>query len=117
MFQVQSAFYKVRRGEVETGIEELNKSLVAYENALKDTFFNGSKPGVVDYMLWPWFSYFPLLRETGFVLNADGKLPRLAAWFQSMQADDAVQKNIIPDATTKKFMESMKQGTVDYDIE
>jgi len=107
----------VRGGDAENGTLELKQSLAVYEEALGDTFFGGSKPAMVDYMLWPWFSYLPALSAFGFVLNADGKLPKLAAWVKAMQADEAVQKTTIPEETVKKFTESMKQGKIDYDIE
>jgi glutathione S-transferase len=114
---VQSAFYKIAGGDAENGISDLNKSLVAYEEALNGTFFGGSKPAMVDYMLWPWFENLPRLSEYGFVLNADGTLPKLAAWVKAMQADEAVQKTKVPDEIVKKFRETMKQGKADYDIE
>jgi len=72
---------------------------------------------MVDYMLWPWFESLPRLSEFGFVLNADGTLPKLAAWVKAMQADEAVQKTKVPDEIVKKFRETMKQGKADYDIE
>ena len=72
---------------------------------------------MVDYMLWPWFAYLPTLSEKGFVLNADDKLPKLAAWVNAMQADEAVRKTTIPEEIVKKFMETMKQGKTNYDVE
>jgi len=114
---VQSAFYKIFGGDAQSGIEDLNASLAAYEEALQDTFFGGSKPGMVDYMIWPWFGYLPRLSESGFVLNADGKLPKLADWVKAMQADEAVQETTVPAETVKKFAATVKQGKPDYDIE
>ena len=95
----------------------MKESLAVYEEELHDTFFGGSKPGMVDYMIWPWFEALLRLSEAGFLLNADGKLPKLAAWVKSMQADEAVQKTKVPDAIVNKFMETMKQGKANYDIE
>jgi len=114
---VQSAFYKVFSQEGENAVENLNKSLVDYEEALQGTFFGGSKPAMVDYMLWPWFDFLSGLGETGFVLNGDGKLPKLAAWVKAMQADEAVKKTKVPDEIRKKFIESRKQGEPNYDVE
>jgi len=114
---VQSAFYKIFGGDIQSGIEDLNNSLVPYEEALQDTFFGGSKPGMVDYMIWPWFAYLPRLSESGFVLNADGKLPKVDAWVKAMLADEAVQKTTVPAEIVKKFIESRKQGKPNYDIE
>ena len=91
--------------------------MAAYETALQNTFFGGEKPAMVDYMLWPWFSSLPALSEYGFVLNADGKLPKLASWMKAMQADEAVKQTTIPDEIMKKFMATVKQGKTDYDVE
>jgi glutathione S-transferase len=105
------------RGDVQTGIEALNKNLPAYEAELHGTFFGGSKPAMVDYMIWPMMENIPKLSEAGFVFNADGKLPKLAAWFKAMEADEAVKKTKVPDDIMTKFMESMKEGKPNYDIE
>jgi glutathione S-transferase len=72
---------------------------------------------MVDYMLWPWFERLALLSDAGFVLNADGKLPKLAAWVNEMQADEAVQKVKVPEATMRRFGATARQGNADYDIE
>jgi len=114
---VTSAFYKILRADAKQGIEDINKNLAAYEEALTDTFFGGSKPAMVDYMLWPWVERFPLLSDAGFQLNADGKFPKLAAWVEAMEADEAVQKVKVPLELTKKFMEGYKQGKIEYDFE
>ena len=95
----------------------MDSSLVTYEEALKDTFFGGSTPALVDYMIWPWFERFSLLAEKGFTFNADGKLPKLAAWIKAMQNDKNVQKVKVPEATLKKFMDGYVQGKPEYDIE
>jgi glutathione S-transferase len=114
---VQSAFYEVLGDDSKTGIENLNKSLAVYEGLLDDTFFGGSKPAMVDYMLWPWFSALHTLSEAGFVLNADGKLPKLAAWVKAMKADEAVRQTAIPEELIQKFRATIKQGKIDYDVE
>ncbi len=98
-------------------MEDLNNSLVPYEEALEDRFFGGSKPAMVDYMLWPWFERLALLSDAGYVLNADGNLPKLAAWVNEMQADEAVQKVKVPEAIVRKFRATAQQGNTDYDIE
>ena len=95
----------------------MNKHLATYEDALRDKFFGGSKPAMIDYMFWPWFERFPLLAESGFQFNADGKLPKLAAWIKEMEANEAVQKIRVPIETMKKFFEGYRQGKPEYDFE
>ena len=88
-----------------------------YEKELKETFFAGSKPGMVDYMIWPWFERFFILKEHGFVLNDDDKLPKLAAWVAAMEADPTVKNVRVPTATMTKFLIDVQKGHVDYDVE
>ena len=112
-----SAFYKILRGDPKKGIEDMNQNLLPYEQGLQETFFGGSQPGMVDYMLWPWFERLPLLTEMGFTLNSDGQFPKLAAWIESMEHDENVQKIKVPLETMKKFMDGYRQGKPDYDFE
>lgn len=72
---------------------------------------------MVDYMLWPWFERLPLLVESGYTFNADGRFPKLAAWIQSMEGNENVQKVKVPLETMKKFMDGYKQGKPEYDLE
>lgn len=116
LFQVGTAYYKILRVDAAKGIEELNKNLAAYEQALNNTFFGGSKPALVDYMLWPWFERLPLLADAGYEFNSDGKSPKLAAWIKAMESDENVQQVKVPIEVTKKFMDSYRQGTPEYDI-
>jgi glutathione S-transferase len=95
----------------------LNENLLAYENALENRFFGGATPGMTDYMLWPWFERFPILKSHGFVLNDDGKLPKLAAWVQAMESDEAVTSIKIPEKSIQLFIESVQQNQNNYDIE
>lgn len=112
-----SAFYKILRGDPKKGIEDMNANLVPYEHALREKFFAGSKPGMIDYMLWPWFERLPLLADMGFTFNGDGQCPKLAAWIEAMEQDENVQKIKVPLSTTKKFMDGYRQGKPEYDIE
>ncbi|CAF1268722.1 unnamed protein product [Rotaria sordida] len=114
---ITTPFYKILRSGGKEGCEDLNKNLKTYEDALNNTYFGGSKPAMVDYMLWPWFERFPLLNDAGFQLNADGKLPKLAAWTKAMEANETVQKVKVPLELMKKFMNGYLQGKVEYDFE
>ncbi|CAF1446117.1 unnamed protein product [Adineta steineri] len=114
---VMSSFYKIVRQSEGNNIEELNNTLAIYEEALHDTFFGGFKPGMFDFMIWPWFERFPVISESGFVLNADGKLPKLAKWVEAMKANEVVQKVKVPEEMMKKFFNTVREGKADYDIE
>ena len=112
-----TAFYRILRGDAQKGIEDMNQNLGSYEEALKDTFFGGSKPGMVDYMLWPWFERLPLLTEKGFVFNENGRFPKLEAWIAAMHADENVQKVKVPQDLTRRFMQGYIEGNVEYDFD
>lgn len=112
-----SPFYQVFRQTEGNPIDELNAQLKSYEDALQETFFGGSKPAMIDYMLWPWFELLPALKDSGYVLNADGKLPKLEAWVKAMEADAVVQKVKLPQDTIKRYVATMRQGKTDYDVE
>jgi pyrimidodiazepine synthase len=112
-----SPFYKILRGDRQKGIEDINQSLIVYENALQTKFFAGSQIGMIDYMLWPWFERFSLLIDYDFTFNNDGQFPKLAAWMTLMEADDVVQKVRVPFTSMKTFMAGYLQGKPDYDCE
>lgn len=45
------------------------------------TFFAGSKPGILDYSIWPWFERFTILSSIiGDKYDFDGKFPRLVSF-------------------------------------
>ena len=113
---VISAFYKTFRDDPKEGGEDLNKSLAVYEELLAGKFFGGSKPAMVDYMIWPWFERLPILSDIGYVFNADGKFPKLAAWIEAMQADEAVKKIQVPIELATKYLQSYRKGAPEYDI-
>jgi glutathione S-transferase len=102
---------------VQKDIEELNEQLVIYEKALKDPFFGGSSPAMLDYMIWPIFHRFPMIKEHGFLFNDNGEFPKLAAWVEAMKADRAVQQTDIPLPELKRFYDGYFQGVSNYDFE
>ncbi|CAF1285426.1 unnamed protein product [Adineta ricciae] len=114
---VVGPFYKILRGDPKEGIESINKGLTTYEETLQNTYFGGSKPAMVDYMLWPWFERLPLLKDAGFQFNADGNLPKLAEWIQNMENNESVQKVKVPFDILKKFIDGYVQGKPEYDFE
>lgn len=116
MFQVAIPFIKILRSSGKEGVCDINRNFVAYEDALTNTFFAGAQPGMIDYMLWPWFERLPLLNDAGYCFNCDGRFPRLASWIQAMEANEHVQRIKVPIESTKKFMDGFRQGKPDYDL-
>lgn len=69
---VITKFHKVTRDAV--NLTDFGKALDKYEEELKKrgtTFFGGSEPGMLDYMVWPWYERLGLLKFRGFELDED----------------------------------------------
>jgi len=121
--KVTSPFYKVMTSANATyeDFEVVVNELEAFEKELDrrgNNFFGGSQPGMVDYMIWPWFErlqMFKFLHGDKFVLPQD-KLPKLAKWVEAMKNDEAVKKYYVAPETHAAFMRTHQAGTPDFDI-
>ncbi|KAG5669332.1 hypothetical protein PVAND_017220 [Polypedilum vanderplanki] len=81
-------------------------------NERNSKFFGGEKPGMTDYMIWPWFERFEVLNfmlEEKFKLDKD-RFPKLSEWFDGMMNDEAVRRNFIDIDDHYRFV-----TTRDYD--
>ncbi|XP_017862249.1 PREDICTED: pyrimidodiazepine synthase [Drosophila arizonae] len=90
--------------------EELGKRGSAY--------FSGSKPGFVDYMIWPWFERLPVIK---FVLedryNFDVKrFAKLNAWIELMLKDEWVKSFYVTPEQHVEFWRTRKAGNANYDM-
>lgn len=85
---ISAPFYKAFYGtETEIDPELYNQILVGidiYENELKvrgSKFFGGDKPGMLDYMIWPWFERLLALKyyvKDAFKLDQE-RLPKVVS--------------------------------------
>ncbi|XP_026759430.1 pyrimidodiazepine synthase-like isoform X2 [Galleria mellonella] len=80
------------------GSEQIIQTLDIFEKELASrgtNYFGGNRPGMLDYMIWPWIERLLLLR----CVNAkkfDSKrslFPNFADWSDQMQLDDIVKKH------------------------
>lgn len=111
----------------------LTKGLDMFETELEaraTLFFGGaSAPGMLDYMIWPWFERFqdlvqPTHHFPGLVrVEQDERvgLDSLTVIFQTkwmlrMSQDGAVQAYSIPKEIHLKFFQDLVQGKQDYDM-
>jgi len=101
---------------------EFAEVLAPFEAELKrrgTLYFGGStQPGMLDYMIWPWFERIPLLKvyfPTLYDYEA-AKLqnPSLEKWRQAMKEDPAVKSFHVSTENHHKFIESMLSGTNNY---
>jgi glutathione S-transferase len=81
-------------------------------------FFGGEKPGMVDYMIWPWCERVDMF---AYILGDKYELDKvrfnkLIDWKDAMKEDPAVKAIFISAENHFKFRESHLKGVPDYDM-
>ncbi|XP_053666841.1 pyrimidodiazepine synthase-like [Anopheles marshallii] len=102
-------------------ITEFGAGLDIFEKELKargTPYFGGDKPGMIDYMIWPWCERVDLLK---FALGDKYELDKerfgkLLQWRDLMEKDEAVKESFISTENHTKFLQSRKNGENNYDI-
>ncbi|ODN05183.1 Pyrimidodiazepine synthase [Orchesella cincta] len=86
-------------------------------------FFAGSeKPGMLDYMIWPWMERLPsleLIHEANAPTLRNGRQrhPLLSAWEKAMIADDAVKESYLSPEIHAKYRSMKRSGEpINYDF-
>lgn len=97
---------------------EISKILDNYEKALgSEDFFGGKNPGITDYMIWPWFERFETLKPLTNNELDKKRFPKLTAWVQRMQKQDAVKQCASEPSQILEFYKvSLTNQEPDYDI-
>lgn len=99
-----------------------NLALFEKELSRRNTkFFGGdNEPGMLDYMIWPWFERFPTLKVLFPNLydyeNGKQEHPRLESWRKAMKEDPAVKEYYLSTEVHIKFVQSYMEGSPNYDI-
>lgn len=81
-------------------------------------YFHGASPGMVDFMIWPWFERAGIIQ----VLCGDQfcipkkRLLRLSEWKSLMEENPAVRKSFLSLEIHAKYMRSRQAGTPLYDL-
>jgi len=120
---VIKSFYRAAVGAAEgasAAVTEVSNGLQKYEEELKkrgSLYFGGSKPGMLDYMIWPWIERFAVLKllVPENLINRE-KFPLLILWNDNMIKDSAVQNTYVSAENHLKFIQGHKAGTPDYDM-
>ncbi|RZB40725.1 glutathione S-transferase omega-1, partial [Asbolus verrucosus] len=100
--------------------ETITEGLAAFEKELTNRpgpFFGGSKPGMLDYMIWPWCERSDVLKifNKDYILKKD-KYKKLMEWRKIMTEDEAVKKSYCNLDTHIKYLQSYRAGVPDYDL-
>ncbi|XP_066997064.1 pyrimidodiazepine synthase [Anabrus simplex] len=124
--KVISAMYKVHYHSSssslsEEHLEEFFGALEYYERELVQRgkpFFGGTRPGMLDYMIWPWCERSDMLKVLGgeqFVLPKE-RFTRLMEWRNAMRDDEAVLGSYLEPQYHAKYFQSRRAGYPDYDL-
>lgn len=121
---VITAYYRIlfsTDGIPPGAITEFGIALDVFEKELNSrgtAYFGGDKPGMIDYMIWPWCERVDLLK---FALGDKYELDKerfgkLLQWRDLMEKDEAVKQSFISTENHTKFLQSRKNGENNYDI-
>jgi len=84
-------------------------------------FFGGNeRPGMLDYMIWPWFERRPVLPKfySDFTGWEEVKQNSIAIdqWYERMKDDPAVAKYFLSPEIHHKYCITVKEGNSDFDM-
>ncbi|XP_017779208.1 PREDICTED: pyrimidodiazepine synthase-like isoform X2 [Nicrophorus vespilloides] len=88
-----------------------------YELGRRGNFFGGHKPGMLDYVIWPWVERAELLKlfNTRLSLRKD-KYKKLMEWKNAMIEDNSVKKTYLDTNMHIKFLQSLRAGMPECDL-
>jgi len=107
---------------VSGAITEMNTTLDIFEAELKSRgskYFSGTKPGFLDYMIWPWCERtdaFSFILGDKYEEMDKVRYNKLLEWKDSMKQDTAVKAILISGENHYKFRQSYVAGKPFYDM-
>jgi glutathione S-transferase len=117
---VIAPMYKLFGGAESNALGELVNALDIFEAELRNRntlYFGGNKPGMVDYMIWPWCERADMLRfllGNKYELDVE-RFQKLLKWRDIMKEDEVVKAHYISPENHAKFIKSRSTG-YDYDM-
>ncbi|XP_005103170.1 glutathione S-transferase omega-1 [Aplysia californica] len=116
-----SLYGLLKPDESETALKQVHKCYAYYEDVLVKRggpFFGGSKPSLIDYMVWPHMERIPAVSEKWAPAAAldKARYPKLDAWYRSMYQLPAVKDTMFDHETHRQFLISLREKTYNYDI-
>ncbi|CAH1098966.1 unnamed protein product [Psylliodes chrysocephalus] len=103
-----------------TDDEVISQGLSVFEKELTERrtpYFGGTKPGMLDLMIWPWCERADILKVFGnqHILKRD-KYKKLMEWRVQMTDDTIVKKSLLHSDYHIKYLQSYRAGMPDYDL-
>ncbi|XP_049801062.1 pyrimidodiazepine synthase-like [Schistocerca nitens] len=101
-------------------LEEIVAALQPFEDELVaggNTFFGGTRPSMLDYMIWPWAerAKVPSIINKQEMNFPKDKFPKLLAWRDAMKEEAAVKAQAVDTERHARFSSAYVDGTLDYD--
>ncbi|KAJ8978949.1 hypothetical protein NQ317_009345 [Molorchus minor] len=96
--------------------EAISSGLTTFERELsnrKGPFFAGNRPGMLDYMIWPWCERADILKLFG---NQHLFEKREMEWRQKMTEEHTVKRSLLDSDFHIKYLQSYRAGMPDYDL-
>ncbi|XP_045129964.1 pyrimidodiazepine synthase-like isoform X2 [Portunus trituberculatus] len=124
--KVTGGFYNVyfSRGDKDTlnkGLTNARAGLDSFETELakrNTKLYGGDKPGMLDYMIWPWMERLPVVEKfCDQAVLTENCYPKLFSWREEMQKDSAVKATCISPEVHYKYLLTSLSGFPDYDME
>ncbi|XP_066582660.1 pyrimidodiazepine synthase-like [Prorops nasuta] len=118
---VISAMYKLYQEPSRDLFEEALMGLETFDRELSrraTPFFGGSRPGMLDYMIWPWCEradIIRILRGDQYVIPRE-RFIRLMEWRNAMKENPAVRVSYLEPEMHAKHLQSRLAGTPQYDF-
>lgn len=116
--KVLPAFFGAKNGTDMEKVEALRAGLTRLDEELKlrgTDFFYGTKPGYVDYMIWPIFAR---MKSSGCFGEGQGipeSLTALSPWVDRMLNDKAVMSTIHPDSAYVEYNKHYRKDPTIFD--
>ncbi|XP_045614616.1 pyrimidodiazepine synthase isoform X1 [Procambarus clarkii] len=115
-------YYSKEDEQTQKSCDDIKSGLDVFENELVkrgSEFFCGGRPGMLDYMIWPWMERLPMVQmfagNAGIIIQ--DRFPKLLSWMDTMKKDAAVKVSFISPETHFKFIKTHLNGSPDYDME
>lgn len=121
--RVVNTMYKVLTSIGRVNLEDdeaVANGLVRFDRELANRgtpFFGGSKPGMLDLMIWPWCERAEILKLFGNAnLLKKDKYRKLLEWSRRISEEPSVRRSIMDSDTHIKYLQSYRAGRPDYDM-
>lgn len=121
--RVVNTMYKVLSSIGRVSLEDdeaVANGLGTFERELHNRgtpFLSGTKPGMLDLMIWPWCERAEILKLFGNAnLLKKDKYRKLLEWSRRMTEEPSVKRSMMDSDTHIKYLQSYRAGRPDYDM-